>query len=135
MRERPERGNALPLPLTTCLDTDQVNMAILPNIPPEVLGEIFYLTLRGPISNEQESLFPWSLGRVCKSWRHAFATYPALWAVCSVLGIIHLASFSAPVNMAVTNDCHGSRFGKRSYLARIVGKTSFYVEKRCNFAI
>ena len=55
-------------------------MAILPNIPPEVLGEIFYLTLRGPISNEQESLFPWSLGRVCKSWRHVFVTYPALWA-------------------------------------------------------
>ena len=55
-------------------------MAILPNIPPDVLGEIFYLTLRGPISNEQESLFPWSLGRVCKSWRHVFVTYPALWA-------------------------------------------------------
>jgi len=50
------------------------------NIPPDVLGEIFYLTLRGPISNAQESLFPWSLGRVCKSWRHAFVTYPALWA-------------------------------------------------------
>ena len=65
-----------------------------------------------------------------QSWRR-FAT--AFFSVCSVLGIIHLASFSAPVNMAVTNDCHGSKFGERSYLARIVGKTSFYVEKRCNF--
>ena len=59
-------------------------MAILPNIPAEIFGEIFYLVLRGPISNNQESLFPWNLGRVCKSWRHAFVTYPKLWAFISL---------------------------------------------------
>jgi hypothetical protein len=57
-------------------------MAPIPDIPSEVLGEIFYFTLRGPISNKygDKSLFPWHLGLVCKTWRHAFVTYPKLWA-------------------------------------------------------
>ena len=52
----------------------------LPALPSEILGEIFHFTLRGPKSNAQESLFVWNLGQVCKSWRHAFVTYPKLWS-------------------------------------------------------
>jgi hypothetical protein len=53
-----------------------------PDIPSEVLGEIFFFAIRGPISNVDDdgSLFPWHLGRVCKEWRHAFVTHPKLWA-------------------------------------------------------
>ena len=68
-----------------------------------------------------------------QNWR-GFAT--AFFSVYSVLGITHLASFSTDVKkFAGTNDRRGSRLGKRSYLARIVGKTSFQVEKRCDSAI
>jgi hypothetical protein len=57
-------------------------MAPTPDIPSEVLGEIFFFTIRGPISNVDDdgSLFPWHLGRVCKEWRYAFVTHPKLWA-------------------------------------------------------
>ena len=59
-----------------------VAMGFTPDIPREVLGEIFFFTLRGPISNMRgdKSLFPWHLGRVCKEWRHTFITHPKLWA-------------------------------------------------------
>ena len=29
---------------------------------------------------DDDSLFPWHLGRVCKEWRHTFVTHPKLWA-------------------------------------------------------
>ncbi|KAM6495169.1 hypothetical protein JOM56_009792 [Amanita muscaria] len=55
------------------------SMNIASKIPTEILGEIFLHAIDGPISNIQDSSFPWAIERVCKSWRSAFVTYPDLW--------------------------------------------------------
>ncbi|KIL59748.1 hypothetical protein M378DRAFT_168887 [Amanita muscaria Koide BX008] len=54
-------------------------MNIASKIPTDILEEIFLHTIDGPISNIQDSSFPWAIERVCKSWRSAFVNYPKLW--------------------------------------------------------
>ena len=55
-----------------------------PDIPSEVLGEIFHFALHAPVSNVDGSSFPWHLGWVCKTWRRALLAYPKLWATITL---------------------------------------------------
>lgn len=55
-------------------------------IPVELLSEIFHRLCDKPIAlqwlrvyPEDFDSFPWAAGQVCKQWRRAFLTYPALW--------------------------------------------------------
>ncbi|KAJ7435432.1 hypothetical protein FB451DRAFT_272076 [Mycena latifolia] len=64
-------------------------------VPPELLGEIFSLTLPWSrhIHNVVAHQPPWRLGHVCALWRHAAVTYPALWRYFDLS-----PSFTTPVN-------------------------------------
>ncbi|KAJ7475149.1 hypothetical protein B0H11DRAFT_1728277, partial [Mycena galericulata] len=66
------------------LDHLAQNKAIIRRMPPEVLGEIFLLTL--PSRIQESSLIsvvhgsPWVLTRVCSRWREIGTLTPSLWS-------------------------------------------------------
>ncbi|KAJ7635780.1 hypothetical protein DFH06DRAFT_1479075 [Mycena polygramma] len=55
-------------------------------VPPELLCEIFALTLSG--GNEAERP-PWYLGQICRSWRFLALTYPSLWNSITIPNSTH----------------------------------------------
>ncbi|KAM6497450.1 hypothetical protein JOM56_007923 [Amanita muscaria] len=77
-------------------------MNIASKIPTEILEEIFLHAIDGPISNIQDSSFPWAIDRVCKSWRSAFVTYPDLWTWITI-DLSELYSRGQDINPA--NQC------------------------------
>ncbi|KAJ7184492.1 hypothetical protein C8R46DRAFT_461585 [Mycena filopes] len=50
----------------------------LRQLPPEVLGEIFALSI-GASGDSERGEPPWYLGHICRSWRSIALTYPRLW--------------------------------------------------------
>jgi len=65
-------------------------MDIGTSVPTEILCGIFLLLHDEPISLHElknESRFPdfpWAVGQVCRHWRSAFLSYPALWSSLSI---------------------------------------------------
>ncbi|KAF8337165.1 hypothetical protein F5887DRAFT_1244626 [Amanita rubescens] len=65
-------------------------MDIGTSVPTEILCEIFLLLRDKPIAlNELKnrlcfSKFPWAIGQVCRHWRLAFLSNPALWSSLSI---------------------------------------------------
>ncbi|KAM6492363.1 hypothetical protein JOM56_012087 [Amanita muscaria] len=61
-------------------------MAVISEVPTEVLTEFFYLLCKKPIFvRELNNLsckedFPWAVGLVSRQWRTAFLSYPPIWA-------------------------------------------------------
>ncbi|KAJ7784612.1 hypothetical protein B0H16DRAFT_1681964 [Mycena metata] len=56
-------------------------------IPPELLCEIFISTLSDGSANADDEIrteSPWYLGHVCRSWRNAALSLPALWSCIAV---------------------------------------------------
>ncbi|KAJ7635764.1 hypothetical protein DFH06DRAFT_661783 [Mycena polygramma] len=50
-------------------------------VPPELLCEIFVLTLSGDGTAETP---PWYLGQICRSWRFSALAYPFLWSSITI---------------------------------------------------
>ncbi|KAM6492349.1 hypothetical protein JOM56_012073 [Amanita muscaria] len=61
-------------------------MAVILEVPTEVLIEIFYLLCKKPIfvfelnNSSCKEDFPWAVGLVSRQWRTAFLSYPPIWA-------------------------------------------------------
>ncbi|KIL57597.1 hypothetical protein M378DRAFT_171587 [Amanita muscaria Koide BX008] len=61
-------------------------MAVVSEIPNEILTEIFYLLCKKPIyacelnNSCHKEDFPWAVGLVCRQWRTPFLSYPPIWA-------------------------------------------------------
>ncbi|KIL61468.1 hypothetical protein M378DRAFT_855990 [Amanita muscaria Koide BX008] len=61
-------------------------MAVVSEIPTEVLTEIFYLLCKNSINVCEldnswcKETFPWAVGLVSRQWRTAFLSYPPIWA-------------------------------------------------------
>ncbi|KAJ7618161.1 hypothetical protein DFH06DRAFT_1144984 [Mycena polygramma] len=53
----------------------------LRRVPPELLCEIFVLTLSGDGTAETP---PWYLGQICRSWRFSALAYPSLWSSITI---------------------------------------------------
>ena len=64
-------------------------MNIATRAPTEILCEIFLLLCDMPIALHELDRsrlyeFPWAAGQVCRHWRSAFLSYPALWSSLSI---------------------------------------------------
>ncbi|KAM6492258.1 hypothetical protein JOM56_011982 [Amanita muscaria] len=61
-------------------------MAVVSEIPTEVMTEIFYLLCKNSINVCEldnswcKETFPWAVGLVSRQWRTAFLSYPPIWA-------------------------------------------------------
>ncbi|KAJ7460293.1 hypothetical protein FB451DRAFT_1141366 [Mycena latifolia] len=66
---------------TKALRQHKAILSPLRRVPPELLCEIFSLTMPWSrcIDTVDVHQPPWGLAHVCASWRHAAVTYPALW--------------------------------------------------------
>ena len=64
-------------------------MNVASRVPTEMLCEIFLLLCDEPIALHELNNkllfheFPWAVGQVCRDWRWAFLSYPALWSTFS----------------------------------------------------
>ncbi|KAM6492345.1 hypothetical protein JOM56_012069 [Amanita muscaria] len=72
-------------------------MAVISEVPTEILTEIFYLLCKKFIyvcelnNSCHKEDFPWAVGLVCRQWRTAFLSYPPIWA-----SLMLSDSFSGP---------------------------------------
>ncbi|KAJ6565875.1 hypothetical protein DFH09DRAFT_984160, partial [Mycena vulgaris] len=64
-----------------CLRQSRAIVSPVRRVPPEILCEIFALTLPWDrrVSERTAHQPPWRLGHVCAPWRQAAIAYPALW--------------------------------------------------------
>ncbi|KIL57603.1 hypothetical protein M378DRAFT_171599 [Amanita muscaria Koide BX008] len=75
-------------------------MAVISEVPTEVLTEIFYLLCKKPIfvcelnNSRCKEDFPWAVGLVCRQWRTAFLSYPPIWASLTLFD----SYYDSPVN-------------------------------------
>ncbi|KAJ7925597.1 hypothetical protein B0H13DRAFT_2569433, partial [Mycena leptocephala] len=52
-------------------------------VPPELIAEIFALTLASPRAWDAKDMMkqpPWRLSQICRSWRYTALSFPPLWS-------------------------------------------------------
>ncbi|KAF9467057.1 hypothetical protein BDZ94DRAFT_1249522 [Collybia nuda] len=90
----PLQDSDIPLSLkeqhaNTLAQVERFRVAIAPfkKLPPEILIEIFVLCIPpiGVVFPPDYKSVPWSIGRVCSSWRHLVFTEPQIWLRAQLL--------------------------------------------------
>ncbi|KAJ7291369.1 hypothetical protein C8J57DRAFT_1044072, partial [Mycena rebaudengoi] len=61
-------------------------ISVARRIPPEILGEIFFLTLPSQEDRKTSCVdsSPWLVGRICSRWRKIALALPELWTTVSI---------------------------------------------------